>query len=85
MLQRRQLTHSTPTTTLAINWINYIILFKCRTLPRQQGQAQAGRIWPREKGPTANMSRYFPTALAAYAHRAEGQHLLAGQTEEHGG
>jgi hypothetical protein len=34
----------------------------------------------RETAPTANLSRSLPTALAARAHRAEGQCLLDGQT-----
>jgi hypothetical protein len=36
----------------------------------------------RETAPSANMSRSLPTAtLAAQAHRAEGQCLLEGQTQ----
>jgi hypothetical protein len=34
----------------------------------------------RETAPIANMSKSLPTALAAQAHRAEGQCLLEGQT-----
>jgi hypothetical protein len=39
-------------------------------------------MWLRETVPIVNtrMSRSLPTALAAYAHQAEGQCLLEGQT-----